>query len=46
MRNAVKNSDKGKWVYPGYGIVFDGTGFSSFGNYFNKSVVIFGVDNS
>ena len=46
MTNAVQNSDKGKWVYPGYGIVFDGTGLLSFGNYFTKSVVIFDVDNS
>ena len=46
MTKAVKNSDKGKWVYPSYGIVFDGTGLSSFNNDFKKIVLIFGVDNS
>ena len=32
--NIVKNSDKAKWVYSGYGIAFDGTGLGSFGNDF------------
>ena len=44
--NSVKNSDKEKYVYSGYGITFDIAGSWSFGNDFARSVVIFGVDNS
>ena len=44
--NIVKNSDKSKWVYTGYGIAFDGEGSWSFGNDFDKNVIIFCVDNS
>ena len=41
--NIVKNRDKSKYVYIGYGIAFDG---ADFGNDFASNVVIFGVDNS
>ena len=44
--NIVKNSDKAKWVYSGYGKAFDGAGLCSFANDFARSDVIFGVDNS
>ena len=44
--NIVKNSDKSKWVYSGYGIVFNGLGSWSFDNYFFRNVMIFGVNNS
>ena len=44
--NIVKNSDKEKYVYSGYGIKFDSAGSWSFGNDFAGNVVIFGVDNS
>ena len=30
--NIVKNSDKDKWVYSGYGIVIDGGDWGSFNN--------------
>ena len=46
MLNNLKNSDKGKWVYSGFGIVLDGAGSSNFGNGYYRNVVIFGVDNS
>ena len=42
----VKNSDKEKWLYSGYGIAFDGKGEWSFGNDFARAVVIFGVDTT
>ena len=42
----VKNRDKEKWFYCGYGITFDGRGSCNFGNAFARNVVIFGVDNS
>ena len=42
----VKNSDKEKWIYNGYGIAFDGNGTWSFGNGYARNVVIFGVDNN
>ena len=42
----IKNSDKEKWVYSGYGITFAGAGSSNFGNEITGNVVIFGVDNS
>ena len=43
--NIVKNSDKSKWVYSGYGIVFNGLGSWSFDNYFSRNVMIFGENN-
>ena len=45
MTNIIKNSDKSKYVYSGYGIACDGFS-SSFGIDFNKNVVIFGADSS
>ena len=42
----VKNSDKTKWVYSGYGIAFDGAGLWSFGNDFATNITILGADNS
>ena len=42
----VKNSDREKWVYSGYGIVFDGGGLRIFGRDLAWNVIIFGVDNS
>ena len=44
--NIVKNSDKEKYVYSGYGIAFDGKGEWSFGNDYARNVIIFGSDNS
>ena len=44
--NIVKNSDKEKWVYSGYGIAFNGEGARSFGNDFARDVVTFDVVNS
>ena len=44
--NIVKNSDKEKYVYNGYGMAFDGKGEWSFGNDFAKNVKLFGVYNS
>ena len=44
--NIVKNSDKSKYVYSGYGIWFDGAVLWSFGNDFPGNFVIFSVDNS
>ena len=44
--NIVKNSDKGKYIYSGYGITFGSAGSWSFDNGFARNVVIFGVDNS
>ena len=44
--NTVKNSDKEKYLYTGYGIMFDGVGSWSFGNGFARNVIIFGVDNN
>ena len=43
--NLVKNSDKEKWVYSGYGITFDAAGSWHFGNYLFRNVVIFVVGN-
>ena len=40
--NIVKNNDKEKYVYSGYGITFDSAGSWSFAG----NVIIFGVDNS
>ena len=44
--NIVKNSDKEKNVYCGYGKTFDSAGSWSFDNDFARNVIIFGVDNS
>ena len=44
--NIVKNSDKDKWVYSGYGIAFDGGDWWSFGNGTARNVITFGVDSS
>ena len=46
VTNLVKNSDKTKWVYSGYGIAFDGAGLWSFGNDFATNITILGADNS
>ena len=42
----VRNDDKEKYVYSGYGIAFDRKGSWSFGNDFARNVIIFGVDNN
>ena len=44
--NLVKNSDKEKYMYNGYGIAFYGKGGWSFGNDSAKNVIIFEVDNT
>ena len=44
--NITKNSDKCKYVYSCYGIVFDGLGYWSSGNDFARNVIIFGIANS
>ena len=44
--NRVKNDDKEKWVYSGYGIAFHGAGSWNFDNDFATNVTIFGVENS
>ena len=44
--NIVKNSDKEKYMYCGYGITFDSAGSCSFDNDFARNVIIFGVDNT
>ena len=46
VTNIVKNSDKEKYVYSGYGITFDSAGSWSFDNDTARDVIIFGVDNS
>ena len=43
MTIIVKNNDKEKYVYIGYGIAFDGRCEWSFGNDTTKNVVIFGL---
>ena len=42
----LKNSDKEKYVYSGYGITFDSAGWWSFDNGNAGNVIIFGIDNS
>ena len=42
----IKNSDKEKYVYSVYGIVFDGKGEWSFDYGTARNVIIFGVDNA
>ena len=44
--NIVKNSDKEKHIYSGYGITFDSAGSWSFDNDFAGNVIIFGIANS
>ena len=44
--NLVKNSDKGKYVYSGYGITIDSACSWSFDGNFSRNVIIFDVDNS
>ena len=44
--NIVKNSDKEKYKYSGYGIAFDGKGSWNFGDDFARNVVIFGIDSN
>ena len=46
MVNLVKNSHKEKWLYIGYGTIFDGAISWNFGNDFDRNVVIFGVDKN
>ena len=46
ITNIVKNSDKGKWRYSGYGIAFDEPGSWNFDNDLARNVLIFGVDNN
>ena len=41
----VKNNDKGKHVYSGFGITFDSAGLWGFDKN-DKNVIIFGVDNT
>ena len=45
-RYSKKNSDENKWMYSGYGIVFDGLGSWNFGNDFTMNFIVFGVYNS
>ena len=42
----IKNSDKEKHVYRGYGITFDSVGSRSFDNDTTINILIFGVHNS
>ena len=42
--NIVKNNDKSKYEYSGYGIPLAGAGEWNFDNDFARNVVIFGVD--
>ena len=42
----VKNTDRRKYVYRGYGIIFDRVGLRSFDNDTARYVAIFGVNNS
>ena len=44
--NIVKNGNKEKYVYSGYGIVFDGEGSWSFNDDTVRNVVIFAFNNS
>ena len=41
MPKNLKNSDKGKWMYSGFGIALDGAGSWNFGNGYSRNVVIF-----
>ena len=44
--NIVKNGDKSKHVYSGYGIMFDSAGPRRFGTEIARTSVSFGTDNS
>ena len=44
--NIVKSSDKEKYVYSGYGIIFDSAGSWSFDNNSERNVIIFWCYNS
>ena len=44
--NIIKNNDKEKYVYSGYGTAYDAKGKWSFGNDYARNIVIFGVVNS
>ena len=44
--NTVKNCDKEKYVYSGYGITFDNARSWSFDNDSARNFIVFGVDNS
>ena len=44
--NIVKNSDKEMYVYCGFGITFDSSGWWSFGNNVARNAIIVGVHNS
>ena len=46
VTNIVKNNDKEKYAYSGYGVEFHGKGSWSFFDDFAKTVIRFGVDNS
>ena len=46
ITSVVKDSDKERYVYSGYGITFDSAGSCSFDNNIARNVTIFGVDNS
>ena len=43
MTNIVKNNNKKRYVYSGYGIAFDGKGLWSFNDVFPRNVKIFGL---
>ena len=40
----TKNADIDKYKYSGYGIAFDKNGVYSVGNWFDRNVIIFGVN--
>ena len=42
----TKNADIDKYKYSGYGIAFDKNGVYSVGNWFDRNVIIFGVNMS
>ena len=44
--NIVKNSDKEKYVYCGYGVAFNWKVEWSFDSDYTGNVIMFGVDNS
>ena len=46
VNNIVKNSDKEKYMYSGYGITFDCASSWSFDNDFARNVIIFDFDDS
>ena len=43
MSATVKNNNKEKWVYSGYGIAFDGKGEWSLGDDYAKTIVFFAL---